>query len=39
METDVDVRTNQGEDRQKAAVPRLELWKHSVYGISTLSDY
>lgn len=25
METDVDVRTNQGEDRQKAAVPRLEL--------------
>ena len=30
METDVNVRTDQGEDRQEAAVPRLELkcrWK------------
>lgn len=25
METDVNVRTDQGEDRQEAAVPRLEL--------------
>lgn len=39
METDVNVRTDQGEDRQEAAVPRLELGKDSVDGIATLSDH